>query len=33
MRKNVIIVNTSRGEVVNTPDLVDGLKSGKESIL
>jgi D-lactate dehydrogenase len=29
MRKNVIIVNTSRGEVVNTPDLVDGLKSGK----
>ena len=29
MRKNVIIVNTSRGEVVNTPDLVDGLRSGK----
>jgi len=29
MKKNVIIVNTSRGEVVNTPDLVDGLKSGK----
>ena len=22
-------VNTSRGEIVNTPDLVDGLKSGK----
>lgn len=29
MPKNVIIVNTSRGEIVNTPDLVDGLKSGK----
>lgn len=22
-------MNTSRGEIVNTPDLVDGLKSGK----
>jgi len=29
MKKNMIIVNTSRGEVVNTADLVDGLKSGK----
>lgn len=29
MRKNVIIVNTSRGEVINTSDLVEGLKSGK----
>jgi len=29
MPKNVIIVNTSRGEIVKTPDLVDGLKSGK----
>lgn len=28
MRKHVIIINTSRGEVVNTPDLVDALKSG-----
>ena len=29
MKKDVIIVNTSRGEIVNTPDLVEGLKSGK----
>ena len=29
MKKNVILVNTSRGEVVNTADLVDGLKTGK----
>ena len=29
MKKDVIIVNTSRGEIVNTHDLVDGLKSGK----
>lgn len=29
MKKNMIIVNTSRGEVVNTADLVEGLKSGK----
>ena len=29
MKKNVILVNTSRGEIVNTPDLVIGLKSGK----
>ena len=29
MQKNVILVNTSRGEIVNTPDLVDGLKSGR----
>ena len=29
MKKNVIIVNTSRGEIVNTTDLVNGLKSKK----
>ena len=29
MKRNVIIVNTSMGEVINTSDLVDGLKSGK----
>ena len=29
MKKNVIIVNTSRGEIVNTADLVNGLKSKK----
>ena len=29
MQDGVILVNTSRGEVVNTSDLVDGLKSGK----
>lgn len=29
MKKNVIIVNTSRGEIINTSDLVEGLKSGK----
>ena len=29
MKKNIIIVNTSRGEIVNTVDLVEGLKSGK----
>eukprot|EP00918_Siedleckia_nematoides_P006414 GHVU01013901.1.p1 GENE.GHVU01013901.1~~GHVU01013901.1.p1 ORF type:complete len:261 (-),score=45.99 GHVU01013901.1:374-1120(-) len=29
MKDNVIIVNTSRGEIVNTKDLVEGLKSGK----
>ena len=29
MMKDVIIVNTSRGEVVHTDDLVRGMKSGK----
>ena len=29
MHNNVILVNTSRGEVVNTGDLVKGLQSGK----
>jgi len=29
MKKNVILVNTSRGEVIHTADLVEGLKSGK----
>ena len=29
MKKHVILVNTSRGEVVKTPDLVDALKCGK----
>lgn len=29
MKQNVILVNTSRGEIVNTSDLVHGLKSGK----
>jgi lactate dehydrogenase-like 2-hydroxyacid dehydrogenase len=29
MKKNVILVNTSREEVVNTHDLIDALKSGK----
>ena len=29
MKPNVILVNTSRGEIINTPDLVDGLKCGK----
>ena len=29
MQDGVILVNTSRGEVVNTSDLVNGLKSGK----
>jgi D-lactate dehydrogenase len=29
MMKNVIIINTSRGEVVHTPDLVQGLEEGK----
>jgi len=28
-KKGVIIVNTSRGSVVNTSDIIDGLKSGK----
>ncbi len=29
MKKHVILINTSRGEIVNTPDLVDALKSGR----
>ncbi len=29
MRKHVILINTSRGEIVNTPDLVEALKSGR----
>lgn len=29
MKQDVILVNTSRGEIVNTEDLVNGLKSGK----
>ena len=29
MKKHVILINTSRGEIVNTPDLVDALKTGK----
>lgn len=29
MHNDMILVNTSRGEVVHTPDLVQGLKSGK----
>ena len=29
MKQNVILVNTSRGEIINTSDLVHGLKSGK----
>jgi D-lactate dehydrogenase len=29
MKDGVIIVNTSRGAVVNTHDLVEALKSGK----
>ena len=29
MKDNVILVNTSRGEIIKTSDLVDGLKSGK----
>ena len=29
MKKNVVIVNTSRGEIIHTDDLLDGLKSGK----
>ena len=29
MKKHVILINTSRGEIVKTPDLVDGLKNGK----
>lgn len=29
MKKGVYIVNTSRGMLINTPDLIEGLKSGK----
>lgn len=29
MKKNMIIINTSRGEVVNTTDLIEGLNSKK----
>lgn len=29
MKKHVILINTSRGEIVKTPDLVDALKSGQ----
>jgi len=29
MKEEVIIVNTSRGELINTKDLIDGLKNGK----
>jgi D-lactate dehydrogenase len=29
MKQDVIIINTGRGQLINTPDLVDGLKSGK----
>ena len=29
MKRNVILVNTSRGDVVHTADLVKGIKSGK----
>eukprot|EP01079_Euglenida_sp_SAG-EU17-18_P004147 gene4147-4471_t len=29
MKKGVVIVNTSRGEIINSPDLLDGLKSGQ----
>merc|ERR1711974_325951 len=29
MKKNVILVNTSRGDVVHTANLVEGIKSGK----
>ena len=31
MKEGVIIVNTSRGEIINTHDLVDAIKSGKVS--
>jgi D-lactate dehydrogenase len=27
MKKHVILINTSRGEIVNTPDLIEGLKN------
>jgi D-lactate dehydrogenase len=29
MKKGVFIINTSRGKLINTPDLINGLKSGK----
>eukprot|EP00096_Caligus_rogercresseyi_P009990 TRINITY_DN3506_c0_g1_i1.p1 TRINITY_DN3506_c0_g1~~TRINITY_DN3506_c0_g1_i1.p1 ORF type:complete len:340 (+),score=131.19 TRINITY_DN3506_c0_g1_i1:63-1082(+) len=29
MKKDVIIINTSRGEIIDTPDLVEGLRSKK----
>jgi D-lactate dehydrogenase len=29
MKKNVMIINTSRGHLINTTALIDGLKSGK----
>ena len=28
MKKGVMIINTGRGELIHTPDLIDGLKSG-----
>ncbi len=31
MKDGVIIVNTSRGEIINTHDLVEAIKSGKVS--
>jgi len=29
MKKHVILINTSRGEIVNTADLVEALKNGR----
>ncbi len=29
MKNGVFIINTSRGQLINTADLIDGLKSGK----
>lgn len=31
LRRNPIIINAARGEIVNTPDLIDALASGKVS--
>ncbi|MBD3421071.1 MAG: 2-hydroxyacid dehydrogenase, partial [Chitinivibrionales bacterium] len=29
MKQGVMIINTGRGKLIDTPDLIDGLKSGK----